>query len=339
MLNHRYIRFPRFAGYGRMMSALLYLVLACTAASAEGGRQTRTLTGQVVDVSGDPVPHIEIRLEGFGSARKTETNIFGQFQFFDVTRQGSWLVIEAVGYQAVREPITTVGFSSPTQIVLPRLWHASRFNRSAAAHPVIDVTQMLGNFPGEAVEEYEKGLRAKEKNKTDLAIAHLEKAVFLAPDFGDAHINLGVLYHGLDRLREAEQEYLHARHLTKNHAQPLINLGGIYLKEGKNEAAIQVLREAISITPPSALAFYNLGIALYRTNKLAEAEESLLRARALGALDPRLARVRLMLANIYLLRQDRDRLLEQLVAYLEENPEGQDRPKVLQMRSTILGIN
>ena len=160
--------------------------------------------------------------------------------------------------------------------------------------------------------------------------------MFLEPDFSDAHTKLGVLYQASDRLQEAEQEYLHARRLSQNHSQPLINLGAIYLKRGQNEAAIEVLREATSVTPPSALAFYNLGIALYRANEFAQAEESLLRARALN---PKLMRVRLLLANIYLRTRDRDRLLEQLDAYLQENPEGRDRRKVEQMRSNLLGVH
>ena len=99
-----------------------------------------------------------------------------------------------MGYQTLREPLTNAWIGLPTRIVLPRLRSALRLNQSSAPHAVIDVTQFVENFPDEAVKEYKNGLRAKDKGKMDLAIVHLEKAVFLAPDFCDAHTKLGALY-------------------------------------------------------------------------------------------------------------------------------------------------
>jgi Flp pilus assembly protein TadD len=186
------------------------------------------------------------------------------------------------------------------------------------------------------VKECEKGLKAREKGQTGRAVAHLEKAVRLAPDYCLAHIHLGVLYHSLGRLEEAEEAYLHARRLSRNNPLPLINLGEIYLKKGQTELAIEMLREATSITPTPALAFYSLGIALLRADELTEAEKALLRAKSL---DPKLERVRLILANVYLRTQDPGRRLEQLEAYLDEYPEGTDREQGQTMRSAILGIN
>ena len=333
MVNHRHTKPSSLSGTGRMVSALLALVLACSVVTAREAQQPRTIFGEVVNESGSPVPHLEVRLEGFGLSRRSETDLFGQFRFFNVGQDASRLVVEGVGFRTFRQHLSAVRFSGRTRIVISRYRRVSIIKPSSQ---VIDVHQLAENFPREAVKECEKGLRAREKGQTGRAIAHLEKAVHLAPDYCRARINLGALYHSLGRLDEAEEEYLHARRLSRNNPLPLINLGEIYLNKGQAELAIEVLREATSITPTPALAFYNLGIALFRADQLAEAEKSLLRA---NSLDPKLESVRLMLANIYLRTQDPARLLEQLEAYLDEYPDGKNHEKVEKMRSAILRVN
>ena len=143
---------------------------------------------------------------------------------------------------------------------------------------------------------YRKGVESSRLGRWEEAIEHLKKAVVLAPRFFDAHVNLALLYHGNNWFEEAEEEYLVALSLSRQHPQPFINLGGLYLKQGRNKEAIGILRDAIRITPPPPAAFNNLGIALFRTNQLEEAERMLLRARDL---DPEQSSARLMLANVY----------------------------------------
>ena len=77
--------------------------------------------------------------------------------------------------------------------------------------------------------------------------------------------------------------------------------------------------------PPSPGAFFNLGIALYRTGELVEAEKSLLWAQEL---DPTTPQIRLMLVNVYLRAGNPDAACEQARAYLDENPKGEMRAAV-----------
>ena len=211
------------------------------------------------------------------------------------------------------------GFA-PTRIILRSLRR-----RSPEPTPdslVIDVSQFVENFPDEATKHYRKGVESSRQGRPEEAIEHLKKAVALAPRFFDAHVNLALLYHENDSLEEAEQEYLAALSLTRHHPRPLINLGSLYLKQGRNRDAIGILREATRITPPPPPAFYNLGLALFRSNRLEEAETALLQARNL---DPELPSVHLMLANVYLRTGEHERLLKQLDGYLREGPDGDGR--------------
>ena len=289
--------------------------------------QADRLSGEVVDELGEPVHHIEVRLQGV-PARTTYTDAFGRFEFFGVARGRHRIAVEVVGYQ--HQTIGTDAFT-PIRIVLRSL-RRNRPDRTPGSH-VIDVSQFLENFPAEATTLYRKGVESSRRGRREEAIEHLKKAVALAPRFFDAHLNLALLYHGNDWFEEAEQEYLVALSLSRQHPRPLINLGGLYLKQGRNREAIGILREAIRITPPPPAAFFNLGIALFRTNRLEESEKMLLRAREL---DPERSSARLMLANVYLRTGAYERLLEQLDAYLQERPDGDGREWAERLRSELL---
>ena len=93
-----------------------------------------------------------------------------------------------------------------------------------------------------------------------------------------------------------------------------------------------VLREAVRLEPRSPAARYYLGYALYKLAQLDEAENALIRALELD----QASATRLMLANVYRQQQKYDRALEQLDAYLEENPEGEEREAVGDLRSRLL---
>ena len=176
-------------------------------------------------------------------------------------------------------------------------------------------------------------MKAKKKGKSQSAIQHLEETVRIAPGFFAGHLDLGFLYQQTGRLDDAEHEYLLARYLNQHHAQPLVNLGSIYIETADFNRAIDVLREATAMIPPLPGAFYNLGIALYRTGKLAEAEKSLFRAHELDPNDPQ---VRLVLINVYMRAGNPNGMLVQADAYLKENPKGEKRAIVERIRSQIL---
>jgi superkiller protein 3 len=98
------------------------------------------------------------------------------------------------------------------------------------------------------------------------------------------------------------------------------------------DQALDSLEEAVKLNPRSASAYFLLGQANYRSDFLEEAEASFKKARDL---DPRLATARLMLANVYVKLQKWEPVLENLDAYLKENPKAADRASVEQMRERI----
>src|SRR5439155_16217492 len=135
------------------------------------------------------------------------------------------------------------------------------------------------------------------------------------------------------RKDDAEKEFLKPRDLNRSDAEALINLTGLYIDENQPARAVETGEQAVKANARSAPAFFSLGIALYKFAMLDRAEAALKKALELA---PKMFQARLMLANVYLKQQRYDNLMDQLDRYLAENPNGEQRPAVEEMRRSLL---
>jgi len=94
----------------------------------------------------------------------------------------------------------------------------------------------------------------------------------ICPDNAEAHYNLGVLLHNLERFDEAEACYLHALTLHPIYAEVHNNLGNLHQQLERFAEAEACYQRALYIRQEYAEVRYNLGILLHRQKRLAEAE-------------------------------------------------------------------
>jgi tetratricopeptide (TPR) repeat protein len=223
-----------------------------------------------------------------------------------------------------------------------------KLSATDAADPdIVDVSQMKENFPRKAIQNFEKALEEKKKGQNAKAIQLLEETVQLAPTFFHARNNLGMLYQGAKRYADAEKEYRSARALNQKSAEPLTNLGSLFIEqadlykekdEGENvsgkllDDALDALEQAVKLDPRSTAAYYYLGAANYKSSFYEEAEAALTKALAL---EPNLNLIRLMLANVYLKQSKWREVLDTLDTYLQLNPKASDRAVIEAMRDRI----
>jgi tetratricopeptide (TPR) repeat protein len=92
------------------------------------------------------------------------------------------------------------------------------------------------------------------------------------PDNAEAHYNLGVLLHILERFAEAEACYLHALSLHPIYAEAHNNLGNLFQQMERFAEAEACYQRALYIRQEYAEVHYNLGILLQRQERLAESE-------------------------------------------------------------------
>ena len=278
---------------------------------------------------------VTLLVSGVQRVAMTYTDAAGNFTFNDV-RPGTYTIhVELSGYEGVDQQVDVTGGLGFGMIVtmMPNRRPGTSNDSTDGAPGVVDASQFLNTYPKKAIESFKKGLENKKKGKNDQAVKNFEVAAEVAPNFYDAHNELGQAYKQAGRPDDAEREFLRAHELNQTSAEPLIRLTGLYIDENKPDRAVITGEEAVKADSRSASAFLNLGMALYKATMLDRAEAAL--KKALG-LAPNLFQARLMLANVYLKEQRYDDLLEQLDRYLADNPNGEQRESVQQMRQALL---
>ncbi len=155
--------------------------------------------------------------------------------------------------------------------------------------------EILALRPGLVDVHRRLGFIAVQQNDTDVAITHYSEALRLAPDSPDTpvwHNNLGILIGRKGRLDEAVEHFIEALRLVEaadggsnergdgwkvnRGARTLrvsthINLGEALLRQNKFAQAADEFRRAVDLTPDSHTAHYNLSRALSKLQRPDEA--------------------------------------------------------------------
>lgn len=112
------------------------------------------------------------------------------------------------------------------------------------------------------------------------ALAFYNRALELKPDDAVSWFNSGVLLLEHENAQEALVRLERACKLRPNHAGAQCNRGSAYFALGRSEEAIEAYRRAIALDGAMANAHLNLGNALMRLGRYGEARQSYLRAVA-----------------------------------------------------------
>jgi tetratricopeptide (TPR) repeat protein len=300
----------------------------------------------------DSDQRIEVRLEksAMQVIQTTYTDSSGNFDFRNLSPGSYYIAVTLEGYEPVHqlvEVFNNFGNASVTVLLSkPAIEFRTRPTGLDAADPnVVDIGQMKENFPKKAVQNYEKALDEKKKGRLESAVKLLQEAIQIAPRFFHAHNNLGIVFQALKRYPDAEQEFKRSRELNAKTDRPLVNLGSLYIEQSNLQKsdkaekgklldqALDALEEAVKVNPRSAVGFFLLGQANYRSDFLEEAEEAFKKAHAL---DEDLAAAQLMLANVYMRLEKWQSVVDTLDSYLKENPKASDYASVEQMRTRIV---
>jgi Flp pilus assembly protein TadD len=340
--------------------SFVFLVLSCGSLAFGQTPQTQqrnrvndySIRGKIIiPNSRDADQRIEVRLET-GALQLIQTvysDSAGNFEFRGLSSGAYYVSINLEGYEPVRQQVevfNSFGSSSVTIMLnKPSVEFRERPSGLDAADPdVVDVSQMKENLPKKAVQDYEKAIDEKQKGRLENAIKLLEEAIQIAPNFFHAHNNLGTLYQSLKRYPDAEREFKRSHQLNTKTERPLVNLGSLYIEQSNLQKtddaargklldqALDALEEAVKLNSKSAVAYFLLGQANYKSDFLDEAEAAFKKSRDI---DPRLSASRLMLANVYVKQQKWEEVLENLDGYLKDNPKASDRASVEAMRDRI----
>ena len=131
----------------------------------------------------------------------------------------------------------------------------------------VSVERLQHPIPDKAVSEFDRAVRSAKKREIQEAIKHLEKAVKIAPNYTEAHNNLGVWYMITGKLQQAATELETALKLDSSSVFVNTNLSLIRFLSKQYAEAEALARAALRKDEKFTRADYILGLSLVAERK------------------------------------------------------------------------
>jgi Tfp pilus assembly protein PilF len=286
--------------------------------------QTFELLGRV-----EPAARASVTLHGATSAftSSTITGTDGRFRFRRVLAGQYTVAAFSPGYGERR---TTIDVGPASVDSKGRFELTVRLDEHAHIAAGAKVSTAELRVPDSARKQYTEAQKCLTKRDVPCAIARLERAVEIAPDFAGAWNNLGTIaYHARD-YPQAESHFRRALQADTSAYEPLVNLGGVLLSLNRPDEAYHYNLHAVLAKPVDALANSQLGMTYFMNGKLDLAEKYLQEARRLDA--AHFSHPQLFLAEIHLRRGDARKAADVLDEFLRHHPNSANAAK---MRSEV----
>ena len=192
---------------------------------------------------------------------------------------------------------------------------------------------------GKAEANWVKKRKARKKAEAEKkagqclkAIPHYEKAIALAPKYGEAFNDLGNCLKQQGKITEAEAAYQKAVDLNAT-VYAAINLADLYAGQKRFDRAQQIIEASIARNPSEGDLYFALAQVQFNQGRMKEAEEA---GREAHSRTHRIADVHLLLAKIYLAANKASSAITQLEIFLEENPSG---PVAAEVRRNLKALS
>ncbi len=119
---------------------------------------------------------------------------------------------------------------------------------------------------------FERALRLEGEGELPEAAQMYRRVIALAPEWAEAHYNLGNALRAMGRVEAAEEMYRLTVALDEDYAAAHYNLGDVLDERGALAEAAEVLQSALDAEPEFTDAHYNLASCLARLGKHDEAD-------------------------------------------------------------------
>ena len=277
------------------------------------------LEGQIIWEAGAEPAMVDVQLRGsdettvIGSMQAT-TN--GRFRFNGVRYGVYWIVIESERFNYVRQRLlvdtSTFGMIQVSVSLFPRILEIG-------GDPVVDLLALRADIPEEALEKLEDALVEFQKENENRGIDRLNEALEIAPDFYDAHLELGFAHQRAGRFADAIASLERAVELNPSSRGGLSWLGRLYYESDRFQDAVEFLLKRIELGAATGNDNFYIGSSYYKLGAFGEAEDSLLRSASISS--EMAGPARLQLFNVFMRSRQPFQALEQMDAFVIENPD------------------
>ncbi|HEX8456460.1 MAG TPA: tetratricopeptide repeat protein [Pyrinomonadaceae bacterium] len=323
------------------------LVLSFAPVADAFAQEGHSIRGKIRSASGAGVPRVTVNLESGNGALVDQTvaNNEGDFFFGNLSEPSYVIAISAADYAPASERVEFVRSLGPGEVGETRIIEITLVERDGVRPPRPGLN-FVQNVPKPARAAYESSLKLAREGRTSDALAALNEAIKLFPDYFDARFLLATEHIKGGKLTEAITELNEAQRINPKDDRVWHAFGGVLMRQRKFAVAARVFTEAARLSPSEPLYPLHAGMALLeqaltidpakpdeRNYAFNEAEKSLTRALQLS--NRKLAAVHLQLARLHEKRGDPRRAADELEQYLRLSPDRKNAPAIREAIKTL----
>ena len=320
----------------RALRLVLFSIWFLSTSPLAFAQGANVLQGKVITPSGtQPTNPVRVKLTFNGRAiLETFTDLSGRFSFPGLSRGKYQLTAEGDGVNfqttSVYAEISAWG-SAPQSFTQDIQLRPIPHKPIAQAGVVNAFTQ---NVPDAAKAALSEGLKLAQEGKTEAAVASMQKAIKIFPEYFDAHLQLGNVFLRTEQFQDAIAELDLARQINPNDERAYQSFGLLLMKQRNFAVAVAVFAEAARLNPANPTNAVMRATALIHqaanTNESAPSTEDrnylLTRAeiamtQASNLSENKLKPDSMTLALFYELKGEPDRAASELEAYLKKTPQ------------------
>lgn len=288
--------------------------------------------GRTYELRGRLVPASPAMVSLFGATTpfhaETQADAQGRFRFRALASGEYTIAVFIVGKGDLRQTVdigpATVNTQGCLDLTIPIDDSLAVSGEELTENSKVSAREL--SIPENARHEYEEAQKKLSRRDTTSAVEHLERAVAIAPQFAVAWNNLGTIAYQTRQYARADAYFRKALDENPGAYEPLVNLGGVLLNEGKPAQALSYNRSAVLSRPHDALANSQLGMNYFALGNLDFAEKYLGVAKRI---DPtHFSYPQLTLARIHLLRDERSQAAEEFRDFLRRHPDAAESSRI-----------
>ena len=318
--------------------ALLFSLLACPLAFAQGRSQKPTICEIQVHVTYENDRHVGMQVK---VDLLNEQYLLMDEQFTDNEGQVSFHVssVDPGGYrvrasgidieEGLSDSITVnAGDRIMVAYVHVQQKQSAAATVSTASKPRTAVSTSANELrvPADAKRAFMKGMDALYRHDYPKAAEAFEKAVATYPQYDAAYDNLGVTYVMLAQADKARAAFERAVQLNDKNADADRNYARLLLGAKEDAHAIELLTKALSVEPQDPKTLTLISIAEFRTGDVDAALQNALKVHPLSH-EPH-AVAHYVAGCAYEDKRDYQKATMEYETYLRESPDGPEAPQV-----------
>lgn len=319
-----------------MYPLLAAVCLIFVAASLSKAQTIYEVEGTVYGPDGKPLPNVAMSLQNHAGVQIDQdiTKSDGRYRFAGVVAGTYYLSLKPAetNIHPLVQKIELINSGASISNFSKERYDFSL--KAVSNPPPIAGTVFAQAVPPAAEKLYQEALSAIAKDDKKAAVTTLKKALGIFPTYFAVLEQLGLLYVELEKDEQALEPLTKAIEINSKAARSHLGLGMAYVNLDKLNQAVPELNAAVALDPRLFRAHLFLGMSFITLGKLNEAEKFLKEAYAIGG-PKQASAAHLYLSSIYNTRKEYKKAIDELEAYLKENPKAPNAARIQEAISKL----